>query len=695
MSLNIDLNKFTEILDRYEESLEDTRKDEVYKWEALQCFQEHWDIDAIDFAVMLTASLAKADNLLTGAMYYPASMIKELAAAYPDEVRTMFSALLDDSGELHARMEAFSQSAGELVKKLHTADIVQGKTINHHQNARAMSVYLFFAHPDGYYPYKAGVYAKLASMLGCDVPGNKYDKVTAYFGLLDELLGYVAANRTGLIEKSDEALPDVLKGVDLQHHLLMQDIAYFAAVYMEEEPFTISSGDGEPRSVHYWLISPGAEAARWGEFYRDGVVGLGWSDIGSITQYETREDITDVLKDTYDGGTTQKNNSLALWQFCHEMRPGDIIYAKKGRKEILGRGVVAGEYCFDEDRPNAYKNTRAIEWTHKGTWIYPMGVAPVKTLTDMTPYTEIVEKLEALFDDVPDLAVLPEDEDWPCYSKADFLGEVYLSEDEYDRLCSLLRYKKNIVLQGAPGVGKTFMAKRLAYSMMGCKDASRVKLVQFHQSYSYEDFIMGYRPNADGFELRTGVFYDFCKRTADDPDNSYFFIIDEINRGNLSKIFGELFMLIEPDKRGSSLQLLYANEQFSVPSNLYIIGMMNTADRSLAMMDFALRRRFAFYEVAPAFSSDGFRTYQGTLGSERFDRLITVVGQLNEEISADDALGRGFRIGHSYFCGMRDASIERLSQVVDFELAPLLEEYWYDEPNKAESWVARLRAAIG
>lgn len=205
---------------------------------------------------------------------------------------------------------------------------------------------------------------------------------------------------------------------------------------------------------------------------------------------------------------------------------------------------------------------------------------------------------------------------------------------------------------------------------------------------------MGYRPSEDGFELRTGVFYDFCKRAADDPENDYFFIIDEINRGNLSKIFGELFMLVEPDKRGVSLQLLYANEQFSVPANLYLIGMMNTADRSLAMMDYALRRRFAFYEIAPAFDSEGFCAYRDELGSGKFDRLVATVGQLNAAIETDDSLGRGFKIGHSYFCGISEVVDDRLEQIVDFELVPLLEEYWFDEPAKVADWSARLRASL-
>ena len=191
----------------------------------------------------------------------------------------------------------------------------------------------------------------------------------------------------------------------------------------------------------------------------------------------------------------------------------------------------------------------------------------------------------------------PMKESYPIYEPTDFLSEVYMDKEEYYKLVQLMEMKKNVILQGPPGVGKTFAAKRLAYSMMGVKDKNRVKMIQFHQSYSYEDFIMGFRPTENGFELRNGTFYNFCKQAEEDSENDYFFIIDEINRGNLSKIFGELFMLIENDKRGSELELLYADENFSVPPNLYIIGMMNTADRSLAILDYALRRRFAFFDM--------------------------------------------------------------------------------------------------
>lgn len=280
------------------------------------------------------------------------------------------------------------------------------------------------------------------------------------------------------------------------------------------------------------------------------------------------------------------------------------------------------------------------------------------------------------------------------YTREDFLNEVFMTPDQYDHLSELLRRKKNVILSGAPGVGKTFIAERLAYSLMGVKDSSRTEMIQFHQSYSYEDFIMGYRPKENGFELREGIFYTFCSNANKDPEHDYFFLIDEINRGNLSKIFGELFMLLESDKRGKQLKMIYSNQTFSVPDNVYIIGMMNTADRSLAMLDYALRRRFAFFEIEPGFGTEGFKKYQVSVRNTKFDYLLGCVENLNNTIKNDDFLGEGFRIGHSYFMTEDPVTDEWLASVVEYELIPLLKEYWFDEPDKVKDWSEKLRGAI-
>lgn len=280
------------------------------------------------------------------------------------------------------------------------------------------------------------------------------------------------------------------------------------------------------------------------------------------------------------------------------------------------------------------------------------------------------------------------------YNKTDFLDEVYMSEDRYENLVGVLRNKKNIILQGAPGVGKTFAARRLAWSMMGEKDDSRVEFIQFHQNYSYEDFVMGYKPSGDGFELKYGVFYRFCQKAANQPDKEHFFIIDEINRGNMSKIFGELLMLIENDYRGTKATLAYNGLSFSVPKNLYIIGMMNTADRSLAMIDYALRRRFSFFDVEPGFDSEGFTNYQNRLNNETLNDLIAKVKELNREIALDKSLGKGFCIGHSYFCGKDACTDEWLHAIVDYDILPMLREYWFDDAAKLQLWENNLQGVF-
>ena len=317
-------------------------------------------------------------------------------------------------------------------------------------------------------------------------------------------------------------------------------------------------------------------------------------------------------------------------------------------------------------------------------------------VTNTPAHNGSIENKNSIFEDNFDSDGKESINNYSIYTKEHFLNDVYISEREYFHLIGLLKTKKNIILQGAPGVGKTYIAKRLAYSIMGKKDIERVQMVQFHQSYSYEDFIMGFRPSRNGFELKNGTFYNFCKIAEIDNDNPYFFIIDEINRGNISKIFGELFMLIENDKRGMALQLLYTNEKFVVPSNVYIIGMMNTADRSLAILDYALRRRFAFFEIKPGFQSERFRAYRTTLNNEKFNKLIECIELLNQMITADESLGEGFCIGHSYFCNLDIEQIDdkSLHRIVEYEIIPLLKEYYFDEPEKAKDWSNNLRSAI-
>ena len=605
--------------------------------------------------------------------------------------------------------------------------------------------------------------------------------------------------------------------------------------YAEFSQFAYVQNDGASKrdtpkdgSVTYWLYSPGEGASKWSLCINAGLMCIGWDAMGDLSQYASREEMRDAVKKHYPTDGSAVNDSLAVWQFANEMKPGDVVFAKRGMYKIIGRGIVESDYMFNDNLTD-FKHIRKVKWTDVGEWD-AVGKNAMKTLTNITPYTDYVEKLnqlidgtseqpaettgkqywwlvgnpkiwslsgmkvgeeqqytlynengnkrkvfqnfldakagdivigyearptqkvvclleiskandgkeigfkktESLLEPIPfstlkvtpglegmeymknqqgsffkvtadeyDIIMemvrgdnpIPKQEKKEKYTKSDFLNEVFVSYLDYERLESLLLRKKNLILQGAPGVGKTFAAKRLAYAIMGEKDDNRVMQVQFHQNYSYEDFVMGYKPNEEGgFELKNGVFYRFCKRAAADSEHKYFFIIDEINRGNLSKIFGELLMLIENDYRDKPIQLAYKDEMFAVPSNLYIIGMMNTADRSLAMIDYALRRRFSFFEMKPGFNNAAFEEGIRKLHDPQLNNLVKAIVELNKVIENDDSLGSGFCIGHSYLCNL--GYHYELENIVEYDIIPMLREYWFDNDERFNQEAQKLRVAI-
>lgn len=451
-----------------------------------------------------------------------------------------------------------------------------------------------------------------------------------------------------------------------------------------------------PRNdIKYWTYSPGRDAKFWENHFKNGIMTIGWDFLGDLSQTDNKETIRSKMQSHYGDSDSHKNRVLACYDFAHTIKPGDFIFAKKGKSQLLGYGIVKSDYIFDEKR-NEHKNVRKVNWIKKGDWDTSKNQIALKTLTDITSYSDFVEYLRGLVG-----LIEPPPKPF-VYDKEKELKNLFLEDTKFNRILDLLRYKKNIILQGPPGVGKTFIARHLAWAVMGTKDSPRIGMVQFHQSYAYEDFIQGFRPDENGnFILKDGVFYEFCRKAGRNRDKSYFFIIDEINRGNLSKIFGELMMLIETDKRDEyALPLTYAqdsSETFTVPSNVHLIGTMNTADRSLAMVDYALRRRFCFVDLKPAFNTDKFDEYlksQTGVPPVLVKRIDSKIGALNNIIKDETKnLGSGFCIGHSYFCsgnGTDAFDDSWYRRVIEYEIAPLLKEYWFDNPSNAEKQIELL-----
>jgi 5-methylcytosine-specific restriction protein B len=627
-------NKIKEVIAQYKADFNQIDKDERYKWIAIKHFQDNWDIDSPDFADMLERSFSKHVNLLgpSGA-YQPLKVIIDFTKREPETVRELFRTLYDEKLPLESRISKFTDGVKGFVEKM--KQDAPNKWKSTFQDQRAICVYLTFKFPEEYYLYKYAVLKSAAILLDFELTANRMSDCRRMYDAIRE----VASQDDELIKMSRNRL-DKNSYQDPNNRMLAQCIAYCAQRIQlkKEEAQRIAAQPSIVREFRKWLEEPMRKN-------------------GKPYDYKTIKVYIQFIEAHVKGRVPLYTGNANLFTY-------DSIEAFKPQHKILAELITNGKAQVNGAFPKVLRLYEQF----------------------------LIERSSPTSEPPADTPAITKDDNRNIYNREMFLEEVYLAADDYDSLINQLIRKKNLILQGAPGVGKTFAAVRLAYSLLGEQSSERLQFVQFHQSYGYEDFVLGYRPNESGFSLEYGVFYLFCKEAAKDPDNEWYFLIDEINRGNISKIFGELLMLIEADKRSEkyAVRLHGIEEPFYIPENVNIIGMMNTADRSIALIDYALRRRFAFYSLEPAFEKESFRDYMESKNSEKFNALIELVSKLNDDIADDPLLGSGFKIGHSYFCIEESDVDELLSDIILYEIRPLLSEYWVDEPVKVQEWTSRL-----
>ena len=795
--LAIDESKLYSLIEIFKEGFKENFLEEKYKWEAVKHFQDNWNIDAEDFPTMLSNALSKTDTLLDSMSTYPRRMIKQFAFRFPNEVKVLFKVLFNDDSDLKERIDAFIAGIESIHKQW------DGKLAkNHYQSFNVVSTYLWLRYPDKYYIYKPSVAKVLFEKLGVDIKltplrANAVIKTYELYDSISKILRKDDEFKKMLVESlGDKCYPDesmVTAAIDLGYY------------FKKQQKASVTTLPPNPTlETKYWMYAPGENASKWPRCKEQGIICIGWDDMGDLSQINTLSECRDGLKDVYENpDSSYMNDGLAIWEFSHIMQNGDIIYAKRGLSNIIARGIVKSEYIYDQSQED-FCHTRKVEWTHIGEWTLENIVQ--KTLTDITKYPDYVTKIEAMITE----------------GKNNNKQSTQYDE-KYSYYIKLLLKNKNLILNGAPGTGKTYLAKQIAAQIIFDGNVpedfeenemfiNQYGFVQFHPSYDYTDFVEGLRPTPPnkngniGFERKDGIFKAFCRNAISTScsqivstfqsiydsivkdievgaitsyqnrqgqncplrvndkgrieyrasENSprtekeeniklfydyfiknniydissyerddywnliaelsngstnkvdyieygwilqellnrthkvfkesiteikpYIFIIDEVNRGEISKIFGELFFAIDPGYRGKKgkVQTQYQNlitdesdpfkDGFYIPENVYIIGTMNDIDRSVECMDFAMRRRFTFKEITAEESAKN-------MGVDP-DRMKC----LNNAISEIEGFNSSFHIGAAYFRGVTD-----YEELWELKLQGLLKEYLRGMPDAEET----------
>lgn len=806
--ITIDQERLLKLVEEYKADFKEYISRELYKWEAVKHFQDNWDLDAEDFPAMLSNSLSlnKTKNLLSSMNNFPRGMIVQFAERFPNDVRSLFSALYNETVDLDERIDSFIVGIEQIHKKW------DGKEArNHYQTLNAITTYLWLRFPDKYYIYKPSVAKRLFKELGINIKLTplKTNAVIKTYELYDSISEFLI---------KDEKLKDMFSNVltsscypDFFKKTAATDLGYYLKKYRTKQTEVPLVSQKK-----YWMYAPGENASKWSRCQEQSHICIGWDGLGDLSEITSLEDCRDALKDLYNNPDSSfMNDGLAVWEFSHVMQPGDVVYAKHGQNNIIGRGIVKSDYIYDSSQEDFY-HIRKIEWTHIGKW--ELGNIVQKTLTDITKYPDYVNKIEAMI-----VEGKVEETKSNSYN------------DKYNAYINLLLNNHNLILNGAPGTGKTYLAKQVAAQIIyegnvpGSfeEDANFIEqcgFVQFHPSYDYTDFVEGLRPKNDngniGFERKDGTFKEFCakalqnlldskktvqtlqnelsvrdllegfinesmenetmfetsgtknafyiidnkeksiivripanektsevslpksdlttllenkvdikgggdiqtyfgrkyrtqpdsyvyvlynelvkkavpltktKSVAPVSEKKFVFIIDEINRGEISKIFGELFFSVDPGYRGvkGKVQTQYQNliteddpfkDGFYIPENVYIIGTMNDIDRSVECMDFAMRRRFTFKEITAEESAKN-------MGFSDEDEAKKRMMSLNNAISEIDGFNSSFHIGAAYFKGIDD-----FDALWELKLAGLLKEYLRGMPDADESLDALKKA---